>query len=152
MIIKSLTIYCSSSDLLDQKYYDLSYKISEFLCKKHISIIYGGGKVGMMGKISESAMNAGGKVVGIIPKFLDSKEHTLLTLVDEYYDENDFKDFCNSILNNNFSIMVAIKEFHFPDEYLKNYSVIIDRQKQIITQSIEKSKNIVSINLKYILR
>ena len=79
-----------------------------------------------------------------INKYLDPKEHTLLTLVDEYYDENDFKDFCNSISNNNFSIMAAIKEFNFPDEYLKNYAVIIDREKQIITKSIEKSEKIIS--------
>ena len=39
-----------------------------------MSIIYGGGKVGMMGKISKSAMNSGGKVIGIIPKFLNFKE------------------------------------------------------------------------------
>ncbi len=74
MDIKSLTIYCSSSNLLKQKYYNLAYKIGEFLGKKQISIIYGGGKVGMMWKISESAMNRGSKVIGIIPKFLNSKE------------------------------------------------------------------------------
>ena len=79
-----------------------------------------------------------------IDKYLDPKEHALLTLVDEYYDENDFKDFSNTISNNNFSTMVAIKEFVFPDEYFKNYAVIIDREKQIITNSIEKSKKIIS--------
>jgi predicted Rossmann-fold nucleotide-binding protein len=57
MDIKSLTIYCSSSNLLEQKYYDLSNKIGELLGNKKISIIYGGGKVGMMGKISQSAMS-----------------------------------------------------------------------------------------------
>ena len=97
---------------------------------------------------NEKVSNVGGLelllAIKNINKYLDSKEHTLLTLVDEYYDENDFKDFCNSISNNNFSIMAAIKEFHFPDEYLKNYSVIIDREKQIITKSVEKSKKIIS--------
>ena len=74
MHIKSLTIYCSSSNLLDKKYYDLASKIGEFLGKKKITIVYGGGKVGMMGKISKSAMEIGGKVIGVIPKFLDKKE------------------------------------------------------------------------------
>ena len=74
MDIKSLTIYCSSSNLLEQKYYDLSNQIGEFLGNKKISIIYGGGKVGMMGKISHSAMSSHGRVIGIIPKFLNSKE------------------------------------------------------------------------------
>ena len=59
-----------------------------------------------------------------IDKHIDQNEHLLITLVDEYYDESDFKDFCSSIFNKNFSIMVAIKEFKFPDEYLKNYTTI----------------------------
>tara|TARA_B100000029_G_scaffold504465_1_gene583348 strand:+ start:1079 stop:1618 length:540 start_codon:yes stop_codon:yes gene_type:complete len=74
MIIKSLTIFCSSSNLLDNKYYLLSRQIGQFLAKKNITVIYGGGKVGMMGEISKSTMHLGGKVIGIIPKFLDSKE------------------------------------------------------------------------------
>ena len=56
-----------------------------------------------------------------IDKMIDQKENFLLTLVDEYYDENDFKDFCNAISNKNYSTMVAIKQLNFPDEYLKNY-------------------------------
>jgi len=74
MDIKSLTIYCSSSNLLKKKYYNLSRKIGQFLAEKRISIIYGGGKVGMMGKLSKSSMDFGGEVIGIIPEFLDSKE------------------------------------------------------------------------------
>ena len=74
MHIKSLTIYCSSSNNLKKKYYDLSNKIGEFLGKKKIKIIYGGGSVGMMGEVSKSSMKAGGEVIGIIPKFLDKKE------------------------------------------------------------------------------
>jgi len=74
MEIKSLTIYCSSSNLLDKKYYNLATQIGEFLGKKKISIVYGGGKVGMMGKISHASINSGGEVIGIIPKFLSSIE------------------------------------------------------------------------------
>jgi len=80
------------------------------------------------------------KIDGII----DQNEHFLLSLVDEYYDESDFKEFSNAILNNKFSTMVAVKKFVFPEEYLKNYAVILDREKQIVTNSIEKSKKIIS--------
>ena len=79
-----------------------------------------------------------------IDKMIDQKENFLLTLVDEYYDENDFKDFCNAISNKNYSTMVAIKQLNFPDEYLKNYAVIIDKENEIITNSIEKSTKIIS--------
>ena len=74
MNIKSLTIYCSSSNYLEDKYYDLAIKIGHFLAEKKISIIYGGGKIGIMGKLATSAMNSGGKVIGIIPKILSSTE------------------------------------------------------------------------------
>ena len=70
MNIKSLTIYCSSSDNLESDYYVLAKNLGLFLAKKNITIIYGGGKTGLMGDISRSAFYKGGKVIGIIPKFL----------------------------------------------------------------------------------
>ena len=48
-----------------------------------------------------------------IDKIIDKDEKILLTLVDEYYDESDFHDFCNSIFNKNFTTMVAIKKLIF---------------------------------------
>ena len=74
MPIKSLTIYCSSSENLSKDYYNLGEKIGTYLAKRSIKIIYGGGKTGLMGKISESSNKAGGEVIGIIPKFLMRKE------------------------------------------------------------------------------
>ena len=74
MSIKSLTIYCSSSEALTQNYYDLAEKIGNFLAKKSIQIIYGGGNAGLMGKIANSSTNMGGKVIGIIPSILATKE------------------------------------------------------------------------------
>ena len=74
MSIKSLTIYCSSSDLLTEDYYNLAEKVGNYLAKKSIRIIYGGGKTGLMGKISKSSTDMGGKVIGIIPKILVNKE------------------------------------------------------------------------------
>ena len=74
MSIKSLTIYCSSSKNLSTNYYDLAEKLGKFLSEKYIKIIYGGGSVGLMGKISSASYNTGGHVVGIIPKFLIRKE------------------------------------------------------------------------------
>ena len=74
MPIKSLTIYCSSSNFLDNEYYKLAENLGFFLANRQIRIIYGGGDVGMMGKISNSANKKGGEVIGIIPKFLINKE------------------------------------------------------------------------------
>ena len=74
MRIKSLTIYCSSSNKISKDYYDLAENIGQFLAKKSIKIIYGGGEKGLMGKIAKSSINMGGKVIGIIPKNLIIKE------------------------------------------------------------------------------
>ena len=74
MTIKSLTIYCSSSDKLTKDYYDLAEKIGLFLASKSIKIIYGGAKIGIMGEIAKSSTIIGGEVIGIIPKFLATKE------------------------------------------------------------------------------
>ena len=54
-----------------------------------------------------------------INKIIDKNEKILLTLVDEYYDESDFINFCSAITNKSFTTMVAIKKLNFPDEYLK---------------------------------
>ncbi len=79
-----------------------------------------------------------------INKIIDKNEKILLTLVDEYYDDFDFKNFCTAISNKNFTTMVAIKKLNFPDEYLKNYAVTLDMEKEIIINSVEKSKEIIS--------
>ena len=75
MKIKSLTIFCSSSNNLDQKFLNLAEEIGNFLGQKKISIIYGGGNTGLMGKVSNVALKQGGKVIGIIPDFLKKGEN-----------------------------------------------------------------------------
>ena len=74
MDIKSLTIYCSSSKKLTKDYYNLAENIGSYLADKSIQIIYGGGSNGIMGSVSKSSFNKGGKIIGIMPKFLVNKE------------------------------------------------------------------------------
>ena len=80
MNIKSLTIYCSSSDLLEQKFYDLAEKIGFFLGQNQITIIYGGGNIGLMGKLSNVALKKGSNVIGVIPEFLKIGENINLNI------------------------------------------------------------------------
>ena len=74
MNIKSLTIYCSSSNNLQPEFYEISEEITEIIAKNKYSIVYGGGKVGIMGIIAKKALNLGIKVTGVIPEFLNTKE------------------------------------------------------------------------------
>ena len=91
MNIKSLTIFCSSSEKLTSDYYNLSNELGIYLANKSIKIIYGGGKTGMMGKISKSSYSSGGKVVGIIPKFLATKA-TISTNITKTIVVNDMSE------------------------------------------------------------
>ena len=54
MKIKSLTIYCSSSQKIDKKFYKMAKEIAEIISKYKIIVIYGGGNLGLMGEISRT--------------------------------------------------------------------------------------------------
>jgi len=74
MNIKSLTIFCSSSNNLDSIYYDIGKKLTEIIAKYNFSIVYGGGQVGIMGVVAKKALELGINVTGVIPEFLNVKE------------------------------------------------------------------------------
>jgi len=74
MKIKSLTIYCSSSQKLDKKYYKIAKETANIISNHQIKVIYGGGNVGLMGEIARTLINLKKNVVGIIPEFLIKKE------------------------------------------------------------------------------
>ena len=82
MNIKSLTIYCSSSNNLDEEYYRCTREISEILSNHGISVVYGGGQVGLMGELAKTSIKLGNKVIGIIPEFLIDKEKALIDNID----------------------------------------------------------------------
>ena len=82
MKIKSLTIYCSSSQKLDKKYYKIAKETAEIISKHQIKVIYGGGNIGLMGEIAKTLIKLKNNVIGIIPKFLIKKEKINLKLTD----------------------------------------------------------------------
>ena len=73
--IKSVTIFCSSSNLVDKKYKKLAFNLGKYLASNSINLVYGGGSNGLMGEIARSTKLYGGYVVGVIPKFLSTKEN-----------------------------------------------------------------------------
>jgi uncharacterized protein (TIGR00730 family) len=58
----------------DAKYQELATATGEAIARSGITLVYGGGRVGLMGAVADGALNAGGNVIGIIPKFLAEKE------------------------------------------------------------------------------
>jgi UDP-N-acetylglucosamine diphosphorylase / glucose-1-phosphate thymidylyltransferase / UDP-N-acetylgalactosamine diphosphorylase / glucosamine-1-phosphate N-acetyltransferase / galactosamine-1-phosphate N-acetyltransferase len=79
-----------------------------------------------------------------IEKKLSKNEMFILSLVDEFYNEEDINEFYQRSQINDFSLLAAIKKFSFPEEYFKNYGVIIDEKNNLILESVEKSKTIIS--------
>ena len=72
--MKSIAVYCGSSSGHDPAYVQAAKDLGALLADQGIDLIYGGGSVGLMGAAADAVLEAGGKVTGIIPTFLESKE------------------------------------------------------------------------------
>jgi uncharacterized protein (TIGR00730 family) len=80
--IEGVCVYCGSGKGVDSAYAIAARKLGKALADNGIRLIYGGGSLGLMGEVARAALGAGGKVTGIIPEFLGSREH-MLKDVDE---------------------------------------------------------------------
>jgi len=72
--IKSLCVYCGSSDRGRPAHHDAALRLGRIMAKAGIRLVFGGGRIGMMGRIADAVMEGGGEVVGIIPQFLEQVE------------------------------------------------------------------------------
>ena len=72
--MKKIAIYCGSSAGPNEIYRTQAAQLGTSLAENGIHVIFGGGKVGMMGILADAALEAGGKVTGVIPGFLHVKE------------------------------------------------------------------------------
>ncbi len=80
-MIERVCIYCASSDYVNPVYLNAAYRLGEILAENSITIVYGGGAAGLMGMAANGALSRGGKVIGVIPKFMYELEwgHPALT-------------------------------------------------------------------------
>jgi hypothetical protein len=72
--MKSITVFCGSSSGSNPIFLQQAKLLGEKLADAHIELIYGGAKVGLMGAVADGTLSKGGKVTGILPRFLQSKE------------------------------------------------------------------------------
>jgi uncharacterized protein (TIGR00730 family) len=72
--MKSIAVFCASRLGNDTIYENISAAVGKLLAERGYRIIYGGGRVGLMGVLADAALAAGGEVVGVIPHFLDKQE------------------------------------------------------------------------------
>ena len=71
---KSLCVYCSSSDRLDSKYVAAATQVGSEMARRQWTLVYGGGKTGLMGAVARGVKAGGGRVVGVIPEFMKVRE------------------------------------------------------------------------------
>lgn len=79
--IRSLCVYCGSSARVDDRYKTAAATLGGLIAARGLQLVYGGGRVGLMGIVADAALGAGGQVVGIIPEHIQALEveHTGLT-------------------------------------------------------------------------
>lgn len=79
--MQTICVYCASSTQVKPSYFEATARLARILADASLSIVYGGGSNGLMGQLADSTLLAGGKITGIIPRFMCEVEwnHTNLT-------------------------------------------------------------------------
>lgn len=72
--VTSICVYCASSDTMDQSHKDAARALGDILAAKNIQLVFGGGRVGLMGITAKAVMENGGRVLGYIPEHLHDLE------------------------------------------------------------------------------
>jgi uncharacterized protein (TIGR00730 family) len=72
--MKRIVVFCGSSLGFNPIYKNAAITLGNYLAKENIELVYGGGKIGMMGILSDTILEKNGKVIGVIPKLLEKEE------------------------------------------------------------------------------
>jgi uncharacterized protein (TIGR00730 family) len=80
--MRRLCVFCGSSSGNRKSYRAAAEELGGFLASKKIGLVYGGGKVGLMGALADAALAAGGEVIGVIPEHLMAREVGHMGLTD----------------------------------------------------------------------
>jgi uncharacterized protein (TIGR00730 family) len=88
--LANICVYCGSGDGKGQIYLEAAETLGRDMAKRGIGLVYGGGSLGLMGQVARGVLAGGGRVTGIIPHFLQTKEKMLkevqeLILVDDMH-------------------------------------------------------------------
>lgn len=72
--LRTVCVYCASSERTPAVYHEAAARLGRHLAEAGFSIVYGGGAIGSMGRLAGAALAAGGKVTGVLPRFMDDLE------------------------------------------------------------------------------
>ncbi|HOY20089.1 MAG TPA: TIGR00730 family Rossman fold protein [Haliscomenobacter sp.] len=85
--MQALTVFCGANTGSDPVYTEVARQMGHLLASEGIALVYGGGKVGLMGVIADAVLEKGGKVIGVIPHFLAHKEVEHTGVTEMHYSE-----------------------------------------------------------------
>ena len=80
--MRSICVFCGSSPGANRAYVALARRTGESLVERGLTLVYGGGSVGLMGALADAVLERGGRVIGVIPQALATKEVAHLGLPD----------------------------------------------------------------------
>jgi uncharacterized protein (TIGR00730 family) len=88
-----ICVYAASSQQCDEAYREAAFRLGALLAGAGCCVVYGGGSVGSMGAVADGALSAGGRVIGIIPRFMADLEwgHAGLTQLELVEDMRERK-------------------------------------------------------------
>lgn len=69
-----ICIYCASSSKIDEVYFEATERLAKILVHSNVQVVYGGGGLGLMGKLADTVLAEGGKIKGIMPQFMNEVE------------------------------------------------------------------------------
>jgi uncharacterized protein (TIGR00730 family) len=72
--VKRLAVYCGSASPADPAFIESARSVGRVLAERGIGLVYGGGRLGLMGAVADAALEAGGEVIGVIPDLLVGAE------------------------------------------------------------------------------
>jgi uncharacterized protein (TIGR00730 family) len=102
--MKAICVFCGANFNGDPLIKNAVDQLAEIMVSRNITLIFGGGKVGVMGLLADAILNNGGKAIGVIPQFLMDKEvgHTGLTelhIVENMHQRKQLmNDLCDGII------------------------------------------------------
>jgi uncharacterized protein (TIGR00730 family) len=82
--MKSICVYCGSANRASRKYFLAARRMGQTLARGGLTLVYGGGRTGLMGALADSVLEQGGQVIGVITKSMNTPElaHTRLTRLE----------------------------------------------------------------------
>ena len=82
-MIRHVGVYCASSNRIGEKYFAVAAETGRLLAERGLTLVYGGGNVGLMGTVARAVHEHGGEVFGVIPDALRQIEGVAYEVADE---------------------------------------------------------------------